>query len=72
MNASLRRKDALVARVADLGAGSVRSVRTRRTSSPRTVPDVPEDPWPSPRLDPASCRFSAAAFLLPSDPRAAA
>ena len=59
-------------RVADLGAGSVRSVRTRRTSSPRTVPDVPEDPWPSPRLDPASCRFSAAAFLLPSDPRAAA
>ena len=40
-------------RVADLGAGSVRSVRTRRTSSPRTVPapgapsDVPEDPWPS-------------------------
>ena len=55
-------------RVADLGAGSVRSVRTRRTSSPRTVRDVPEDPWPSPRLDPASCRFSAAAFLLPSDP----
>ena len=50
-------------RVADLGAGSVRSVRTRRTSSPRTVPDVPEDPWPSPRLDPASRRFSAAAFL---------
>ena len=65
-------------RVADLGAGSVRSVRTRRTSSPRTVPApdapaaVPEDPWPSPRLDPASRRFSAAAFLLPSDPRAAA
>ena len=59
-------------RVADLGAGSVRSVRTRRTSSPRTVPDVPEDPWPSPRLDPASRRFSAASFLLPNDPRAAA
>ena len=47
-----------------LGAHAADVVASHRSGRPRG------SQWPSPRLHPASCRFSAAAFLLPSDPRA--